>query len=97
MVLSIDYESLIQSNTPVQTIHDETLKLLWHARLGHCSDSYLKTAHKHIDGVPKFLHQDSVLDSCPECIKNKSRLLGSMCLAPPYFVISDSPTATSCD
>jgi hypothetical protein len=46
-------------------------RLLWHQRLGHCSDHYLYHAHKHIIGVPQFKHHDPVLDQCPTCLAAK--------------------------
>ena len=61
----------IQDLTPVRSICKLTERLLWHQRLGHPSDSYLYTAHKYIDGVPKFKHQDPVLEQCPTCIRSE--------------------------
>jgi hypothetical protein len=46
-------------------------RLLWHQRLGHCSDTYLYHAHKSITGVPEFKHHDPVLDQCPTCLAAK--------------------------
>ena len=48
-------------------------RLLWHQRLGHCSDNYLYHAHAHIDGVPEFKHHEGVLDQCPACIQGKMK------------------------
>ena len=39
--------------------------------MGHIGDHYLYTAHKIIDGVPKFKHQDPVLEKCPVCIQSE--------------------------
>eukprot|EP00980_Cylindrotheca_fusiformis_P025376 scaffold13535_cov117-Cylindrotheca_fusiformis.AAC.2 len=61
----------IQHGLSVFALRQETERLLWHQRLGHPSDHYLFNAHKHIDGVPKFKHMDSVLDKCPTCIRAK--------------------------
>ena len=45
--------------------------MLWHQRLGHPSDYYLYTAHKFINGVPKFKHNDPILERCPTYIQAK--------------------------
>ena len=57
--------------TPVLAIKANTERLLWHQRLGHINDDYLYTAHKFVDGVPKFKHHDPILDQCPTCIQSK--------------------------
>ena len=36
--------------------------------MGHPSDSYFYMAHKFIDGVPQFKHQDLILEQCPTFI-----------------------------
>ena len=43
--------------------------MLWHQHLGHSRDNYLYAAHKFIDGVPKFKHNDQILEKCPTCIR----------------------------
>ena len=48
-------------------------RLLWHQRLGHCSDEKLAHAHKYADGVPQFSSTKSVLDNCPVCLAAKTR------------------------
>eukprot|EP00980_Cylindrotheca_fusiformis_P009852 scaffold2183_cov131-Cylindrotheca_fusiformis.AAC.1 len=66
-------QKYIQQGMSVHALRQETERLLWHQRLGDPSDHYLYNAHKHIDGVPKFRHMDSVLDKCPTCIRAKLR------------------------
>lgn len=68
---SLPLQTISKLNTPVLAIKARTERLLWHQRLGHPSDEYLYNAHKHIDGVPKFLHADPILDQCPTCIRAK--------------------------
>ena len=67
----LPFHEYIHSNTPVAAIKAATERLLWHQRLGHPSDYYLYNAHRHVKGVPKFLHMDRVLDVCPTCIRAK--------------------------
>ena len=55
------------TNKQINAIKKDTERLLWHQRLGHPSDQYLYTAHKFINGVPKFKHFDPILDKCPVC------------------------------
>jgi hypothetical protein len=69
----INFESFIKENTPVRSIQEDTVRMLWHQRLGHPSDHYLYNAHKYIDGVPQFKHLNPVLDRCPVCLKAKQR------------------------
>ena len=57
--------------TPINVIKAQTQRLLWHQRLGHINDDYLYNAHKFIDGIPKFKHNDPILDKCPTCIQSK--------------------------
>ena len=45
---------LIVQSIPVNKIRVETKCILWHQRLKHPCDEYLYSAHKFIDGVPKF-------------------------------------------
>ena len=45
---------LILQSIPVNKIRVETERILWHQRLGHPCNDYLYSAHKFIDGVPKF-------------------------------------------
>ena len=71
MFHKLPFHEYIQQHTPVASIKAETERLLWHQRLGHPSDYYLFNAHKHIQGVPKFNHEHSVLDKCPTCIQSK--------------------------
>ena len=72
---SIDFKHLIHSNVhsplSINKLRVDTEKLLWHQRLGHCSDEYLCNAHKFVDGVPKFNRSDSTLHQCPTCIQAK--------------------------
>ena len=51
--------------------HKDAELMSWHQRLGHPSDHYLHNAHKYVQGVPQFKHQDGVLDKCPTCIRAK--------------------------
>ena len=64
------YHEVIYQHTDkhINAIKKETEQLLWHQRLGHPSDQYLYTAHKFINGIPKFKHFDPILDKCPVCI-----------------------------
>jgi hypothetical protein len=61
----------------VHGLRQETERLLWHQRLGHCSDWYLYNAHRFSDGVPQFKHHTGVLDKCPTCIRSKIRKANS--------------------
>ena len=54
-----------------ETIRKDAERMLWHQRLGHPSDHCLCNAHKHMQGVPQFKHQDGALDKCPACIQAK--------------------------
>ena len=68
---SLPLNAMIRNATNVNAIRAQTERILWHQRLGHPSDERLYTAHKFIDGVPKFKHFDPVLDKCPTCIRSK--------------------------
>ena len=70
---SLPFHEYIYQTMDIKAIKAKTLRLLWHQRLGHPSDHYLYTAHKFVDGVPKFQHEDNILDSCPTCILAKPR------------------------
>ena len=48
-------------------------RLLWHQRLGHCSDEKLTRASEFADGVPKINVKKSVIDNCGVCMAAKSR------------------------
>ena len=65
------YHDVVQQHTLITKITAETERILWHQRMGHIGDHYLYTAHKFIDGVPKFKHQDPVLEKCPICIQSE--------------------------
>ena len=52
---------LILQSIPVNTIRVETERILWHQRLSHPCDEYLYSAHKFIDGVPKFKQRSNVI------------------------------------
>ena len=67
----LPFMTWIRDSTPVNAIRATTERMLWHQRLGHPSDQYLYTAHKFIDGVPKFKHFDPVLERCPTCIRSE--------------------------
>ena len=67
LAADLPYNKWIQDATPILAIRASTERMLWHQRLGHPSDYYLYTAHKFIDGVPKFKHNDSILEWCPTC------------------------------
>ena len=46
--------------------------------MGHPSDNYLYTAHKFIDGILKFKHQDPILEQCPTYIYyEQPKILGT--------------------
>ena len=62
LAADLPYVKWIQEATPLKAIRAQTERLLWHQRLGHPSDYYLYTAHKYIDGVPKFKHNDPILE-----------------------------------
>jgi hypothetical protein len=70
---SLPFHEYIYQTMDIKAIKAMTLRLLWHQRLGHPSDHYLYTAHKFVDGVPKFQHEDNILDACPTCILAKPR------------------------
>ena len=57
----------------VMTLSGTGLKLLWHQRLGHCSDEKLANAHKFADGVPKFTSTHNIMDNCPVCLAAKMK------------------------
>ena len=62
----------IHQNTPINSLTDKALELLWHQRLLHLSPSTLKDANKHIIGVPdlsKFEFND--IDNCSVCSRAK--------------------------
>ena len=64
-------EEIVSENVPVQTIRQQTERMLWHQRLGHPSDKYLYEAHKFVNGVPQFRYEVPVLSECPTCIQAK--------------------------
>jgi hypothetical protein len=70
---SLPFHEYIYQSIDINTIRAKTLRLLWHQRLGHPSDYYLYSAHKFVDGVPKFQHEDKILEACPTCIQAKPR------------------------
>ena len=65
------FRELILQSIPVNKIHIETERILWHQRLGHPCNKYLYSAHKFIDGVPKFKRRFDVMSKCSTCIKAK--------------------------
>ena len=65
------FRELILQSIPVNKIRVETERILWHQRLGHPCDEYLYSAHKFIDGVPKFKRRSDVMSKCSTCIKAK--------------------------
>ena len=69
LAADLPYVEWIQRATPLKAICAQTERLLWHQQLGHPSDYYLYTAHKYIDGVPKFKHNDPILERCSTCIR----------------------------
>ena len=54
-------KDLLLKSIPVNKIRVETERVLWHQRLGHPCDKYLYSAHKFIDGVPKFKRRSDVM------------------------------------
>jgi hypothetical protein len=66
-----DSTSTIEREYSLHRLSVRADRLLWHQRLGHCSDNYLYHAHNHITGVPAFKHHDPVLDLCPTCLASK--------------------------
>ena len=65
------FKQLIMQYIPIRKIKADTLRILWHQRLGHPCDEYLYSAHKWIDGVPKFKRRFDVLSCCSTCIQAK--------------------------
>ena len=65
------FKQLIIQSIPIRKIRADTLRILWHQRLGHPCDEYLYSAHKWIDGVPKFKRRSNVLSHCSTCIQAK--------------------------
>jgi hypothetical protein len=57
----------------VMTLSGTGLKLLWHQRLGHCSDEKLANPHKFADGVPKFASTHNNMENCPVSIAAKMK------------------------
>ena len=68
---NLPYHEYIQENTPLSAIWANTKRMLWHQRLGHPSDYYLFNAHKYVNGVPQFKHEDPIFDKCHTCIRAK--------------------------
>ena len=62
---------LILQSIPINKICDKTERDLCYRRLGHPFDEYLYSAHKFIDGVPKFKRRSDVMSKCSTCIKAK--------------------------
>ena len=71
LATDLPYVRYIQEATPIKALRASTERMLWHQRLGHPSDYYLYTAHKFINGVPKFKHNDPILEKCSTCIRAK--------------------------
>ena len=71
MFHELPFHECVHENTPVNKMRAETERLLWHQRLGHPSDYCLHNAHKHVEGVPRFKHEDKIFDICPTCIRAK--------------------------
>ena len=69
LAANLPYVKWIQDATPLNAIRAQTEQPLWHKRLRHQSDYYLYIVHKCIDGVPKFKHNDLILERCPTCIR----------------------------
>ena len=67
----LPFHDYIAQNTPINAIKQATERLLWHQRLGHPSPYYLRNAHKHIKGIPKFSNFDDMFDQCPTCLRAK--------------------------
>ena len=65
---NLPYVKWIQDATQIRAICASTERILWHQHLGHPSDYYLYTVHKFINGVPKFKHNDQLLEKCLACI-----------------------------
>ena len=60
----VPFQNFIYENTPVSAIRTATEHRLWHQRLLHMSDIAVKTAHEHVEGVPKIAtHADLMKDS----------------------------------
>ena len=69
-------EDAVLSPERALQVHRITLgldRILWHQRLGHCSDEKLSKAHLYADGVPKFTNTRTVVDNCPVCLASKTR------------------------
>ena len=65
--------SQVVQDFSVMTLSGTGLKLLWHQRLGHCSDEKLANAHKFADGVPKFASTHNIMENCPVCLAAKMK------------------------
>jgi hypothetical protein len=65
--------SQVVQDFSVMTLSGTGLKLLWHQRLGHCSDEKLANAHKFADGVPKFTSTHNIMENCPVCLAAKMK------------------------
>ena len=65
--------SQIVQDFSVMTLSGTGLKLLWHQRLGHCSDEKLANANKFADGVPKFTSTHNIMENCPVCLAAKMK------------------------
>ena len=63
--------SQVVQDFSVMTLSGTGLKLLWHQRLGQCSDEKLANAHKFADGVPKFTSTHNIMENCPVCLAAK--------------------------
>jgi hypothetical protein len=57
----------------LMTLSGTGLKLLWHQRLGDCTDEKLANAHKFADGVPKFTSTHDIMENCPVYLAAKMK------------------------
>ena len=62
LTTDLPYVCWIQNTTPLNALCVSTKQLLWHQHLGHPSDYYLYNAHKFINGVPKFKHNNPIFE-----------------------------------
>ena len=70
-LMEYPFQKLIMQSIPIRKIKADTLRILWHQRLGHPYDEYLYSVHKWIDGVPEFKRRSDDISHCRTCINVK--------------------------
>jgi hypothetical protein len=71
-VSQVFYDSTKPEIYDVHHVARDTLRILWHQRLGHANSRRISNAHKTIKGVPKVPFASDI-DKCPICLSMKMR------------------------